>query len=421
MAQEHLSNSVRAGVFVLTCIGLAAAVGFALMRSDIFSHRKPYVVRFSIEDGVAGLSEGSDVQVGGLSRGRVLAVEPKIDSATGDVSQIDVDIEIDESIHLYARTSPPGAPDDGPRVLRVASPLGNTATLNFISVGVPRLDDRKMPSNLILPGTVIEASIGSGLLASLVGADNAAQVGTILRNISNFSKSLDEQGSPFLADARSVADRFSADYDTWRESVTKALANADSSLERINGYLAPKAQVEVFLDDAVGTAQAAKSVMVEARDEAMPKIERILDSAYESVESLDATLEQAQAELTAQIPTIRSFLSNAREAATQLKLGTLEVRRNPWRLFAQHTPAEIANENLYQAAADFAVATSDLNVTTESLRAILADDRSRFAKDPEFRARLEGEVLHSIDRFEAARTKLAEILHASPELKRSAP
>lgn len=421
MAGEQLSNSVRAGAFVLTCMALALAVAFTLLRSDPFKKRNEYAVRFTLEDGVAGLAEGSDVQIGGLRRGRVLAVKPSVEAGTGNVSEILVYFEIDLDIAFYARTSAPGSPDDGARVLRVASPLGNTATLNFISVGTPRLDASGRPQNLLKPGSIIDATSGSGLLASIVGADNAAQVGAILRNVANFSSSLDQQGAPMLADARSVVGRVSTDYETWRTNISSALVNADDSLKRVNGFLAPKAQVEVFLDDAVATAGAAKDVMVEARDVSMKKVNTVLDGAIASVDSLDQTLEAAQAEFTAQVPTIRSFLFNAREAATQLKLGTLEVRRNPWRLFSKPGPDAIANENLYQAAADFAVATSDLNVATESLRAVLADDRSRFTQDPQFRSQIEDQVLRSVDRFEQARVKLGEILHAAPTAKRSAP
>lgn len=421
MAREQVSNSVRAGTFVLTCVALAAAVGYTLLRSSPFSHRNEFEVRFTLEDGVAGLAQGSDVQVGGLTRGRVLEVEPEIEPDTGNVTDIIVRIELDEDIKLYKRTTTPPAPDNGARVLRVASPLGNTASLNFISVGSPQLDAGGREQNVYEVGDTIDASTGSGLLASIVGAENASQVGVILRHVANFSESLEAEGSPMLVDARSIVGRFSTDYDAWRANITSALANADSAIRRVNDYLAQGAQVDRFLNEAVDTTSAAKAVMVEARDVSMPKVEKILDTGITAADSLDKTLGDVQAEFIAQVPTIRSFLFNAREAATQLKLGTLEVRRNPSRLIYKPGPEEIGNENLYQAAADFAMATSDLNVTTETLRAVLTDDRSRFTQDPEFRSRLENQVLRSVDRFEEARERLGEILHAQPMSRRSAP
>ncbi|MBM4111881.1 MAG: hypothetical protein FJ253_00655 [Phycisphaerae bacterium] len=419
MTGDKFSNSVRAGAFVLTCLALAFAVWYALLRVDPFEKRNDFTIRFSLEDGVAGLAEGSDVQIGGLSRGRVTEVRPNINA--GDVDDILVDIELDLDIHLFARTTTgPLQPDDGVQVVRVASPLGNTAIINFVSVGVPKVEGGRV-TNEYRTGSIIDASEGSGLLASLVGAENALKVGDILRNVANFSKALDEHGSPMLADAQGVVAKVSVDYEAWRGNVSSSLRSADESLARINAYLAPKGKVDEFLDEAVATAGAAKDVMVEARDTAMPKIETILDYGLASVISLDTILAQAQAELTAEIPTIRSFLFNAREAATQLKLGTLEVRRNPWRLLNQPGPAEIANENLYHAAADFAVATSELNVASDSLRAVLADQRSRFAQDPAFRRLIEEQVIAAVDRFEKARTELARILHASPQSATSAP
>ncbi len=421
MAGEKVSNSVRAGAFLITCLALAFAVWYALLRANPFETRNQFIIRFTLEDGVAGLARGSAVQVGGLQRGRVLEVRPRILPQTGDVDDILVTIELDTDIHLFRRTTTgPLDPDDGAQVVRVASPLGNTAIINFISVGVPNMAHGSA-SNEIKPGDTIDATEGSGLLASLMGPDNAARVGDILRHVASFSKSLDEHGSPMLADAQGIVSKVSGDYEGWRKDIGSSLRNADESLARINGYLAPKGKVDDFLDQAVGFAGAAKDVMVEARDTAMPKIESILDYGLASVISLDTILAQAQAELTADIPTLRSFLSNAREAATQLKLGTLEVRRNPWRLLNKPGPTEIANENLYQAASDFAVATSELNVASDSLRAVLADQRSRFAQDPAFRELIEAQVLAAVARFEEARRELGKILHAQPQSSTAAP
>jgi len=421
MAGEQISNSVRAGAFVLTCMALGFAVIFSLMRTNLFVKRDAYQIRFTLKDGVAGLAPGSDVQIGGLSRGTVRKVTPDIVKATGDVKDILVEIEIDADIQLFHRTNTgPLEADDGVQVIRVASPLGNTATINFISVGIPNVKDGRV-TNQIEPNQEILASGGSGLLASLVGAENALRVGDILGNTANFTRTLDERAGPILENAQQIVEEVAKDYDTWREHITNSLRNADQSLVRINGYLAPEGKVDVFLDEAVSFAGAAKDVMVEARDTAMPKIETILDYGLTSVISLDTLLAQAQAELTAEIPTIRSFLFNAREAATQLKLGTLEVRRNPWRLLNMPGPKEIANENLYQAAADFAVATSELNVASEALRAVLSDQRNRFAQDPAFRALIEQQVLSAVDRFEKSRNELGIILNAAPRSPAGAP
>ncbi|MBX3355470.1 MAG: hypothetical protein KF724_07200 [Phycisphaeraceae bacterium] len=421
MAREQFSNSVRAGVFVLTCLFLTGAVAWTLLRVDPFKPRTQFIVRFTLEDGVAGLARGSDVQVGGLNHGRVVEVYPDLNPSTGDVNSILVRIELDEGIALFSNVPNPSGVDEGVRVIRVASPLGNTASLNFVSVGIPKLDARGRATNQIPPGTIIDASSGSGLLAAIVGAENASEVGGILRNVASFTQALDQDGVPILANAREVVEQFAKDYETWRKTVTSALDNADQSLARVNAFLAPKAQVETFLDEAVDAAAAARAVMVEAKETAMPKVEMILDYAIASASSLDTMLAQAQAELTAQVPTIRAFLDNARETATQLKLATIEVRRNPWRLLNPPGPSEIANENLYQAAATFAMATSDLNAATETLRAVLADPGNRFASDPAFRRSIETQVLEATQKFDQARVRLGEVLHASPGSAGAAP
>jgi hypothetical protein len=90
----------------------------------------------------------------------------------------------------------------------------------------------------------------------------------------------------------------------------------------------------------------------------------------------------------------------------------MEVRRSPWKLLYRPSGDELARENLYEAARAFAIASSDLRVAGETLRATMKDTPQRFADDPKFREAVRTQVLQSVDRFDAAQRKLFDVLQA---------
>ncbi len=406
MASEQVTNTVRAGAFLLTTAAAALAVAFVLLRNDPFADRDHYYVRFTVSDGVAGLAPGSPVQIGGLQRGRVVKIVPDVQKETSDVDHILVAIELAKDIALYSNHDQPAR---GAQAIRVASPLGNTASINFVSVGEP-ISGPDGATNRIPPGDTVDAAPGSGLLPSFVGAENATKVGSILSDVAAFAKALDKEGAPLLADARTTVHSFAGDYEQWRLRISSSLKSADESLASVNTYLAPKGRVDVFLDDAVQVSGSAKGLLQDARTVSLPKVNSLLDEGLEAARHLDQILVDAQAILTAETPTLDSFLSEAREAATQLKLGTIEVRRNPWRLMNPPGPDVVANENLFSAASNFAMAVSDLRAASDSLEALVNDPRMAGASDAVLRDSVQKRVLNAMQRYQQAQDVLDEVL-----------
>ena len=74
---ERMQNDFKAGIFIFLTIGLAIAVLIILSGWSPFSAKTPYKVRFSVDSGINGLAEGSNVKVGGLNRGSVTEVLPQ--------------------------------------------------------------------------------------------------------------------------------------------------------------------------------------------------------------------------------------------------------------------------------------------------------------------------------------------------------
>ena len=70
-------NNLKAGIFTLAAVALGFAT-IVVLNGDafrqLFGEYNRYTVRFSLLDGVGGLDTGSQIRVGGLSRGRVTEI-----------------------------------------------------------------------------------------------------------------------------------------------------------------------------------------------------------------------------------------------------------------------------------------------------------------------------------------------------------
>ena len=165
MSDTNFSNNLRAGIFVSTILVLALAVGFVLLKVDLFKKYQTLVLQFDTTEGVSGLSRGSEVKVGGLTVGRVISITPDIDK-NDDLAAINVTIEIMEGIPIrYSDTAPEGT---NAEVIRVGSLVGSTSIINFNTLG-------QAPAPVLNSGDKLLATRGSGRLTTLVGPANAVR------------------------------------------------------------------------------------------------------------------------------------------------------------------------------------------------------------------------------------------------------
>ena len=81
---ERRRNNVRAGIFVTIAIVLAVT-SVILLTDVVESIRRPmaeYTVSFEVIEGVKNHKAGADVRIGGVSMGRVKAVEARLEGET---------------------------------------------------------------------------------------------------------------------------------------------------------------------------------------------------------------------------------------------------------------------------------------------------------------------------------------------------
>lgn len=424
MANETRQN-LTAGAFVISGV-ILAVVTLVIIQRLTLTPQASYQVRFTVEEGVGGISAGSTVQVGGLPRGTVTAVTPIFE---GDrLAAIEASIEIDKSIRF----------SNDATVLRMSPLLGNVGFLNFTNLG------GKPGSTVVEPGGTIEASPSPGMLATIVGGENAADVGEVIDNVQRLSvllgdevpKDYDEFVRPTLADVRTVVGDVANRWPTWSGEVSTTLANAvQASAALVSGIddakaLIDKAEqpvdqiaelvrtnaptVETILADAKNASEQVDILVKSLNEEAMPKLLDVLGSAQQSLDDVAAMLGDLRPELARQIPQVRSMLTDLREASSDLKLSMIEIRRNPWRLLYQPTSEVVAHENLYDAARNFTIAAADLKVAGESLQQILASDPQAFADDPELGRAIREDLGDQLRRYQQAQQDLFRIILAKP-------
>ena len=410
MSDTNFSNNLRAGIFVSTILVLALAVGFVLLKVDLFKKYQTLVLQFDTTEGVSGLSRGSEVKVGGLTVGRVISITPDIDQ-NDDLTAINVTIEIMEGIPIrYSDTAPEGT---NAEVIRVGSLVGSTSIINFNTLG-------QAPAPLLNSGDKLLATRGSGMLTTLVGPANAVRTNEIIKGLAvtaAWLKTIPEEYRtrvvPTLQNLSTTTANFNQDYETWRKPIGDTLLNAQSFTGNADQLLKDnKAKFTQLMDNTSATMADAKVIASEFKTKGMPALQKLLDQGADAAQSLASSLGQVEQQMPQRLTDLRDFMLDAREIAGQFKLTAIEIRRSPWKLLYQPKPGEVAHENLYSATRAFALATADLKTASASLQAVLAQDANKFNSDENFRKEVRQEVLDSLEKYEAAQRQLFDVLAA---------
>lgn len=410
MSDTNFSNNLRAGIFVSTILVLALAVGFVLLKVDLFKKYQTLVLQFDTTEGVSGLSRGSEVKVGGLTVGRVISITPDIDK-NDDLAAINVTIEIMAGIPIhYSDTAPEGT---NAEVIRVGSLVGSTSIINFNTLG-------QAPAPVLNSGDKLLATRGSGMLTTLVGPANAVRTNEIIKGLAvtaAWLKTIPEEYRtrvvPTLQNLSTTTANFNQDYETWRKPIGDTLLNAQSFTGNADQLLKDnKAKFTQLMDNTSATMADAKVIASEFKTKGMPALQKFLDQGADAAQSLASSLGQVEQQMPQRLTDLRDFMLDAREIAGQFKLTAIEIRRSPWKLLYQPKPGEVAHENLYSATRAFALATADLKTASASLQAVLAQDANKFNSDENFRKEVRQEVLDSLEKYEAAQRQLFDVLAA---------
>ncbi len=442
-ALEIRRNNIRAGTFTL----LSLAVGFAILitlnssaLSYMFGSFSSYTLVFSLEDGVAGLSPGAEVRVGGIPSGHVktisLAGLKDLDDAKSS-PHIEVEIEIDRRVALWSNAV----------AVRTPPVLGTNAWINISTVGGPdqtTLNPTEFNGNkatLVKPtGGLLTSTPGDGLLTTIVGTTNANTTQRILDNIKEFTAFIDgplidsfnTEIKPALSEIHTITSTAATDFPGWSQSVTSTLGTVTDA----------SGKLDATMDEALATVTNAReglrnvteivrknresineiianidtmvvdgvSITNTIRNESLVKIDNALDAGTTAISDVSNMIRTVELELTASIPTVRTFLQDALVAAGELKLATIEIRRSPWRMLYTPKPGELANENLFAAARGFTIAASEMRSAAESFQSILQRFPDTLETDTDLRKDMESFLADSIARFQDAQARLFSVI-----------
>jgi ABC-type transporter Mla subunit MlaD len=392
---ERRRNNVKAGIFVIVALALAAATMIALtdIGESLLRPQRTYTVTFSVADGVNNLKTGSEVKVGGVLMGRVAEVRPRIENG-GIFEMIDVEFSLDAKVPLYR----------GARIVISSALIGSDAWLDIYSVG-----DRSLGP----PQDTILGISAAGALAALLGPDNADKADEMIENFRTTSEKV-----------RDLSERITdEDWPRWASRVdhvmewsTEATGKIDAVLDEGQGFLTDtrgvvnenREGVRTIVQNLESTSGKMDSVMTTVRDETVDKVHKLLDTGQSGLDSAVAVLESLNNDYQVWATEIAETLAGARLTAQQLKLASIEVRRSPWKLLYRPKRTELEHELLYEAARAFALAGSDLKASSASAERII--DRHGEELEPDTVRQINDFLSDSLNRYDRAQQRLVDVL-----------
>lgn len=387
MAAHSNRNNVLAGLFVIASIVLGVGVAFMLTDRGPGAGGMPFFIRFSIDDGAAGLQRGSPVLLGGVQVGRVKSVAFETTSA-GEATGIKVEVEVRPDLIIQE--------DAG---IYLEKPLlGTLSSINIASVGAGTIAQPQGASARIEKGDIVMADIAPpGFLAQAgFGPEQVQQLQNTLKSleksVANVEQLIDKNSpevTTAVGDIRATISQARASFDEWDASVKRTLASAENAT---NEVAKATDQAEVLMNDARAAVASGKALLDDARtivNDNRKNIEEIianvngatgkintetvalLNDALRDARSAMAQAQQSLADvnnlITEQRPNIRAGMANFRLTAEQLKLTAVEVRSQPWRLLHQPTNKELSSQVIYDATRSYAEAASNVRAAAETL------------------------------------------------------
>lgn len=412
---ERNKNNFKAGAFILASLILLIAVIVILAPlRKWFESGSHYQVEFPITSGVNGMNAGSSVLIGGVSAGEIEAVKPNV-LKDGQLKTITVSFEVyDTSIKIYRNAK-----------IHVASPLiGSSPWLSITDTGSETSQDKDAQyAGKPITGTA------TGMLDNLLGASGASALTESLVNIEKITAELAVAGGVL---EWALGQPGSADVEQMLKSLRSASDEADQMLaELLSSWSGWDKDVSVILSDArtlvanfntvLATNESRINSLISNTDEitaqineAVPGIRKqltdLLGQGDEAMHSANEVLTQVQNDYQGWSIDIGELLANLSLSGQQLKLATVEIRNNPWKILYRPEAKEMQHELLYETVRQFAFAAADLKASAQSLERLQQKgDAEAIENDPTTRRLMEN-LSRSASQYEKVQEQLLNVL-----------
>jgi ABC-type transporter Mla subunit MlaD len=409
-------NNVIAGAFLVVSLVLAIAVSVVISGAqERLIPSKEYLVRFTLADGAAGLKPGSKVSLGGLNVGRV--TDLSIVQTPGE-PLLEARIRVRTSVTLF----------ENAMVFLERPLLGSGSEINITSVGGHAEGTGFAgASDALEPGEAVAGRLAppTFLAQAGFGPHQAEKVRIVIDQIAELASRLDgmveglePDVQPAIQSVRAAADDVGAITSDlrermpgWTERVSTILDDAGEAAAQAGPLVDDARGVVAGVQEAIDVNRPRVDALIASAESAAAKVdtqtvERLnlaLNDARVNLELAGKVIGEASAYLSEQMPSVRRMIANFRLASDQLKLVTVEVRRNPWRLLYRPDTRELESELLYDAARSYAEAVSDLRAASESLEAAASGgDPSLTVVERQSIESLHREIMQAFEKYQEA-------------------
>lgn len=371
------NNHFKAGLFIIISFAVAMGIFFGITSSTLLNGpTKRYSVVFDLNEDVSGLESGTDVRLGGTRVGSVDEVEV-IDIAGKPVVKAVFEVPARYSLKKDATVTVQGA-------------ITGTSNLNITSFGtqgeasVDDLLDGK-PSGLSAMLDLI-SSVGDEATATLkdwrprvngILDDTRPRVNTTLDQFKTTAATADET----IKHLRSKIDPVYAKYEGVADNASGAMVNLRDVLGDTKGDIR---ETMANLAATTGSLKEKVPTVMDKVADTLDGFRVTLDKTSGTLDDVKLTVANAK-DLSANVRSIVAsnksrldeIIKSANLTSQNLAAASSEIRRSPWRLLYKPSEGEVANQNLYDAARQFAEASRKLQDSSQALRDTLQDPNAQ--------------------------------------------
>lgn len=424
-------NNTIAGFFVLIAIG--GFVAMIVVLSDVAAlarNRQVVRIAFPLEVGVPGVKVGSDVMIGGMSVGKVSGMRAELDRPGDPRFVVTVTIPTDYQIRADAFAG------------MVVPLIGGTTAIDIGPLGStgPPLDSAYFRSG----GTIQGGFAPSVLLKSAgIGPEDLRKVKEIISKADAIAANVEEVTAfvretvnadgprivesirSAIEDAKAIVASARENWPQWSQRFSEIIEHVQATTAR-GPELADKAAglmdnaddgitdvrtlVADVSPDVKSTAADVAEVARWAREEGLARINSVIDDAQGALAVATETFTTINGNLTTEMPQVSRILGNLRLASDNLKLASLEIRSQPWRVLYTPGKEEVKQSLLHDAVRTYASAVSDLEASVVSLKALHERYGANLDPENEFVQRALAEFESRFDRYRREEKRWGEIL-----------
>jgi ABC-type transporter Mla subunit MlaD len=401
-------NALKAGIFIVTATALAFAVAVWIRGLAGFVEKMQLrTVTFELRDDLAGLNVGDDVRIGGFKVGDVRRIEivarddPRLQGrvSAGEPALILVTFALPQRFELR----------DGAEV-GIQTTVTEKTCLNISRLGT----GQALAADLALVGQpsplaqvmadlrqispMVRHTLADIHTRTLPGinqilADVQTQTVPAINQTVAAYKTTAETGTTFLAELRGqlkpIIDRYHGVADSTRGMMDEIRSLFGDTGDDFRGTVAN-------LNATTGTLKQRLPGLLEQADEVLAAVQSAVEGATEAMDDIRQTAANtrdlsgsARSIVVGNKGRMDSMIKSLNLTATNLEMGSSEIRSRPWRLLYSPKRGEVANLALFDAAREFARGAGELNDAAQALRDAVKAPEADAGKLEQLRTHLE--------------------------------